>query len=88
MLGKGVHALTDARVTEVSDTSVTYECGGETCVIEGVDTLVLALGYRADHALADDLCARGIATRLIGDAEKPGNIKDAVAAAYALAREL
>ena len=88
MLGKGVHALTDARVTEVSDTSVTYECGGETCVIEGVDTLVLALGYRADRALADDLCARGIATRLIGDAEKPGNIKDAVAAAYALAREL
>ena len=88
MLGKGVHALTDALVTEASDTSVTYERGGETCVIEGVDTLVLALGYRPDPTLAEALASRGIEPHLIGDAEKPGNIKDAIAAAYALAREL
>ena len=88
MLGKGVHALTDARVTEVGESTVTYEQGGEPRAIEGVDTLVLALGYRPDPSLPEALRAAGASVHVIGDAEKPGNIKDAVAAAYALAREL
>ena len=88
MLGKGVRALTGARVTEVGADSVTYETEDGAQTIKGVDTLVLALGYRPDPSLAEALEAAGCKVHVIGDAEKPGNIKDAVAAAYALAREL
>lgn len=88
MVGKGVHVLTGARVTNVTEDAIAYEQGGEERAIEGADTLVLALGYRPDPALAEGLAAAGVTAHVIGDAERPGNIKDAVAAAYALAREL
>ena len=88
MLEKGVHVLTEARVTGVTQDSISYEKDGGEHVIEGVDTMVLALGYRPDQTLAESLAAAGARVHVIGDAEKPGNIKDAMAAAYALAREL
>ena len=50
--------------------------------------MILALGYRPDPSLAEALAAAGASVHVIGDAEKPGNIKDAMAAAYAVAREL
>lgn len=88
MLGKGVEAITGARVTEVTADAITYEKDGEKHVIGDADTLVLALGYRPDGALAEGLAAAGVTCHVIGDAEKPGNIKDAMAAAYELARNL
>lgn len=88
MMSKGVHVLTEARVTGVTEDSISYEKDGEEHVIEGADTMVLALGYRPDGSLAEALTAAGARVHVIGDAEKPGNIKDAMAAAYALAREL
>lgn len=88
MLDKGVHVLCDAKVTEVTEETIAYEQAGETHVIEGADTLVLALGYRPDPALANALAEQGATLHVIGDAEKPGNIKDAMEAAYTLAREL
>ena len=68
--------------------SISYEKDGGEHVIEGVDTMVLALGYRPDQTLAESLAAAGARVHVIGDAEKPGNIKDAMAAAYELARSL
>ena len=44
MLEKGVHVLTEARVTGVTQDSISYEKDGEEHVIEGVDTMVLAPG--------------------------------------------
>ena len=88
MLEKGVHVLTEARVTGVTQDSISYEKDGGEHVIEGVDTMVLALGYRPDQTLAESLAAAGARVHVIGDAEKPGNIKDAMAAAYELARSL
>ena len=80
--------LCDAKVTEVTEETIAYEQAGETHVIEGADTLVLALGYRPDPALANALAEQGATLHVIGDADKPGNIKDAMEAAYTLAREL
>lgn len=88
MLSKGVHVLCDAKVTNVGESCITYEQAGEERTIDGADTLVLALGYRANPALANELEAAGVKAHVIGDAEKPGNIKDAMAAAYELARAL
>ena len=88
MIGKGVHVLTGARVTEVGQETIGYEKDGNTHVIEGADTLVLALGYRTNTELADNLIAAGITVHAIGDAERPGNIRDAIGAAYAVAKGL
>ena len=88
MIGKGVHVLTGARVTEVAEDTITYEMDGEAHEIEGADTLVLALGYRTNTELVDNLDAAGITVHAIGDAERPGNIRDAIGAAYAVAKGL
>ncbi|MDO4848919.1 MAG: FAD-dependent oxidoreductase [Coriobacteriia bacterium] len=88
MLSKGVEAVTGAKVTRVDEETITYEKDGAEHTIDDADTLVLALGYRANPSLVEDLEAAGVAVHAIGDAKAPGNIRDAVAAAYALAREL
>ena len=88
MMSKGVKALTGAKVTAVDAETITYEKDGREEVIEGADTLVLALGYRADPALVEGLEGAGVSVHAIGDATQPGNIRDAIAAAYAVAREL
>ena len=88
MIGKGVHVLTGARVTEVGQETIGYEKDGDTHVIEGADTLVLALGYRTNTELVDNLIAAGITVHAIGDAERPGTIRDAIGAAYAVAKGL
>ncbi len=88
MLSKGVEAVTGAKVTRVDEETIAYEKDGAEHVIEDADTLVLALGYRANPSLVEALEAAGVAVHAIGDAKAPGNIRDAVAAAYAVAREL
>ena len=54
----------------------------------GADTLVLAMGYRPNTKLADDLAAAGVATHVLGDAQKCGNIRDAIGDGYKVACEL
>lgn len=88
MLSKGVEAVTGAKVTRVDEETIAYEKDGVEHVIADADTLVLALGYRANPSLVEALEAAGVAVHAIGDAKAPGNIRDAVAAAYAVAREL
>ncbi len=88
MLSKGVEAVTGAKVTRVDEETIAYEKDGAEHVIADADTLVLALGYRANPSLVEALEAAGVAVHAIGDAKAPGNIRDAVAAAYAVAREL
>lgn len=54
MLSKGVHVLTEAKVTEITEDTISYEKDGEVHTITGADTLVLAMGYRPNTKLADD----------------------------------
>ena len=65
-----------------------YEKDGEEHVIEGADTLVLALGYRPNTQLADALSEAGFTCHVVGDSKQCGNLRDAIGAAYALACEL
>lgn len=52
------------------------------------DTLVLAMGYRPNTKLADDLAAAGVAVHVLGDAQECGNIRDAIGDGYKVACEL
>jgi len=88
MLSKGVHVLTEAKVTEITEDTISYEKDGEVHTITGADTLVLAMGYRPNTKLADDLAAAGVATHVLGDANKCGNIRDAIGDGYKVACEL
>ena len=88
MLSKGVHVLTEAKVTEITEDTISYEKDGEVHTIADADTLVLAMGYRPNTKLADDLAAAGVAVHVLGDAQKCGNIRDAIGDGYKVACEL
>ena len=88
MLSKGVHVLTEAKVTEITEDAISYEKDGEVHTIADADTLVLAMGYRPNTKLADDLAAAGVAIHVLGDAQKCGNIRDAIGDGYKVACEL
>ena len=82
ILDKGVHVLTEAKLTGVTEDTISYEKDGEEHVIEGADTLVLALGYRPNTALADALTEAGFACHVLGDSKQCGNLRDAIEAGY------
>ncbi len=88
ILDKGVHVLTEARLTSVTEDTIAYEKDGEEHVIEGADTLVFALGYRPNTQLAAALSEAGFTCHVVGDSKQCGNLRDAIGAAYALACEL
>lgn len=88
ILDKGVHVLTEAKLTGVTEDTISYEKDGEEHVIEGADTLVLALGYRPNTALADALAEAGFACHVLGDSRQCGNLRDAIEAGYKAACEL
>ena len=50
-----VNIQTSAKVTEVTKDSVSYEKNGEVVTISDVDTIIAAIGVRANTALADSL---------------------------------
>ena len=88
MMAKGVHIECSAKVTEVTETTISYEQNGETKVITDADTLVFATGYHVDPAMEEMLKAAGVTYHLIGDGLKVGNLKDAISGAYELAKEI
>ncbi|WP_195419443.1 NAD(P)/FAD-dependent oxidoreductase [Collinsella sp. D33t1_170424_A12] len=82
ILDKGVHVLTEAKLTGVTEDAISYEKDGEEHVIEGADTLVLALGYRPNTVLADTLAEAGFTCHVLGDSRQCGNLRDAIEAGY------
>jgi 2,4-dienoyl-CoA reductase-like NADH-dependent reductase (Old Yellow Enzyme family)/pyruvate/2-oxoglutarate dehydrogenase complex dihydrolipoamide dehydrogenase (E3) component len=52
------------------------------------DSVVLAVGGKSVNDLAGELAGKAIEVRTIGDANKPGRIKDAVSDAYVMAYNL
>lgn len=51
---------------------------GDPILMEGVDTLVLALGHVAEGGLEEELAGLGIETRMIGDCVVPRTAEEAV----------
>ena len=88
MMAKGVQMICGARVEKVDESSIWYTKDGQQHCIADADTLVLAMGYKADPALEEMLKAAGASYHLIGDANKVGTIKDAIGAGYETAKAL
>ena len=78
------HALKEIR----PDGVVLERLADHADVSVAADAVVLSLGYRPDHALADELQKRGIETVVVGSAVKDGNIAPATRSGYEAARRL
>ena len=76
-----MRVLTETRLEEVLDNGarVSSKKGEET--IEA-DTVILALGLKAEQGLYNELIAAGKEAYLVGDAVKAGKIFDAIHTAY------
>ncbi len=88
MLKKGIQLICGAKVERVEPDAIIYTKDGEEHTLTGADTLVLAVGYRPDPALEEMLKASGAAYHILGDAAKPGNLKDAITQGYQTALAL
>ena len=88
MMEKGIRIESGAKVTSVTENTLTFEKDGAEYVIKDADTLIFANGYHVDSAMEDMLKAAGNVYHLVGDGAKVGNIKDAISAAYETAKAL
>lgn len=83
LMRKGVKIELNSTITKVDETTITYSKNGEEHVISDADTLVFAVGYAPDPVLYSEK-----PIYKIGDCDKVGNLKDAISAAYTLAKTL
>lgn len=88
MMEKGIQIICDAKVEEVSNDTIQYSKDGVDYQITDADTLVLAMGYRPNVTLQEQLTDAGISYAVLGDCKKLGNIKDAISEGYEYARTL
>lgn len=85
---KPIDIQTGARVTEISQTSVTYEKNEEEVTLEGVDTVIVAIGTLSENELAEALESAGKSVQVIGDANEVGKIVNATAAGRKAAMQI
>jgi NADPH-dependent 2,4-dienoyl-CoA reductase/sulfur reductase-like enzyme len=78
----GIKVMTSTRLESIEDSGATVLVKGRSTEHIKADTIVLALGFRSNSELADELTGKGIDVRVIGDAVKPGKIFDAVHTGY------
>ena len=88
MISKGIHIYSNAKVTEVTENTITYEQNGIVYSINDADTLVFANGYHLDKNYTDMLSELSQKVHFIGDCHKVGSIKDAISEAWNLTKEL
>ncbi len=78
----GVEARTEAHALAITAEGVKVEQGGEEIEIPA-DTVVLAAGTRAFNPLQKELEDRGVVSQVIGDAQRPAMVFEAVHQGYA-----
>lgn len=81
----GVQVLLQSRMSEVRGATVTYEQGGLMHRIQGVDTVVSAVGSTAHRPLGEALRVPGATVHCIGDCVKPRRILEAIREGFELA---
>lgn len=82
-----MRVLTGTRLEEVLDNGVRISDKKGDKTIEA-DTVILALGFKAEQGLYNELVAAGKETYIVGDAIKAGKIFDAIHTAYRVAMRI
>ncbi len=81
LMRKGVNLVLNGIVTNVDETTITYQKDGVEHTIFDADTLVFAVGYTPVPVIHEK------AVR-IGDCDRVGNLKDAITGAYTAVKNL
>jgi 2,4-dienoyl-CoA reductase-like NADH-dependent reductase (Old Yellow Enzyme family)/thioredoxin reductase len=84
----GVKVLLQSQIAEVRGSTVIYEQGGLKHRLEGVDTVVSAVGSASNNTLGESLGAVEATVHRIGDCVKPRRILEAMREGYELAYAL
>lgn len=84
----GIKTLTSTKCLEINEDSVLVEKDGESSLIEGIDSVVIAIGSRANNSLEEFIKSTNIPYHVIGDAVKPRRALDAIWEAASVAREI
>lgn len=77
----GVKLVTDARVSEIAASAVTYEKGGESVTL-GADTVLYAVGMKANTQTYLDFADKAPHVDFIGDCKTPGKLLGAIHGGY------
>lgn len=83
-----VDVITGAKCTSIGSGSVSYEKEGASGTVNGLDTVVIAAGAKANDTLSAYLESAGMEYYVIGDAHKPAMAIDAIEEAAILARKI
>jgi len=84
----GASLILGAAVKRIENRTVFYEQEGEEKTLGPVALIVTALGARSERELVEPLKRIGIPSQIIGDAQKPGRLIDAIHDGYRAAREI
>lgn len=88
LLHKNVKIITGAKVEEILTDGISYTKSGENYVLNGIDAIVCAMGTRPENSLAEELSGLSIPVIVIGDAQKPRKIMQAVYEGAKAAKDL
>lgn len=83
-----LHVHVRAKVTEIKGHGLTFETDGVPAHLEGLDSVVLAVGARPEQGLKEGLEAEGIPHCLVGDADRPGDYVKAIREGFLATRTL
>ncbi len=85
---KDVKIYTNTKVIDITQEHIVCDCSGGMLSLDGVDTIVLAIGTSSYDPLSEELNKMAIPHKVIGDAKKVGKIFEAVADGRRVALEV
>ena len=88
LMDKGIHIEVNAKVTNITSDTITYEKDGITHTITDANTLVFANGYHIDNSIEQMLQEAKVEYYLLGDQKHIGNIQTAIKDAYEITKNI
>ncbi len=88
MKQSNVTTITSATIVRITANGVVIEREGQQTMIDGMDTIVIAMGTISENKLAGEIGGKVPEIRVIGDADRPGKALDAIAAGARVGREI
>lgn len=76
---KAVRIYANTKIIGITEDNIICDCDGGKLSLDGVDTVILAIGTSSYNPLSAELDKMGIPYKIIGDAKKVGKIFEAVA---------
>ena len=86
----GINVITSANIEKIDGKTIQYETGGDTKIMEDIDTIILATGVEPKKALHDEVKASNPNFKIyrIGDCKKPRTMLEAIHEGFKTAYKL